>query len=196
MTIKTYSYTYTDEQFPHGLIEIYDGDQHFEYHEIGEIEGIHYIWTDAEFIPEQEESSNFKEADVPEQFVNELKVDLVNQVKTKAEEYQSWNCKDMYLTSSLGFQINADQCSQNNLTVLAGLLPDDGTTSFKIYDNSFKTLTKDNLKTLLLECQQNGLSLYQQKFAHLAKIAACDSYADLKNLDLSYTMADYSKAAE
>src|SRR5574344_1988520 len=55
-----------------------------------------------------------------------------------SSKYQAWNCSDMYVTSSLGFKVNADQCSQNNISILINLLEDTATTSFKVYDNSFK----------------------------------------------------------
>ena len=109
-----------------------------------------------------------------------------------SSKYQAWGCSDMYVTSSLGFKVNADQCSQNNISVLIGLLDDKSTTSFKLYDNTFKVLNKSQLQTLLKECQQNGLALYQQKFAIQAEIAKATTKEELDAIVIDFVNADYS----
>lgn len=126
--------------------------------------------------------------------LNDAKAVKLQELSEKAGAYQSYNCKEMYITSSLGFQVNADQCSQKNLEVLIALLPDDTTTTtYKIYDNSFKELNRAQLKTLLSECEQNGLSLYQQKFTLQAKVNACTTKKELDAVEIVFTMMDFSK---
>ena len=109
-----------------------------------------------------------------------------------SSKYQAWNWSDMYVTSSLGFKVNADQCSQNNISVLIGLLDDESTTSFKLYDNTFKVLNKSQLQTLLKECQQNSLALYQQKFEIQAEIAKATTKEELDAIVIDFVNADYS----
>ncbi len=90
--------------------------------------------------------------------------------------------------------MNADQCSQKNMEVLISLLPDDETTTtYKIYDNSFKELTKPQLKVMLSECAQNDVQLYQQKFAYQAKIKACTTIDELNAITIKFEMMDFSK---
>lgn len=126
--------------------------------------------------------------------LNDAKAVKLLELSEKASAYQAYNCKEMYITSSLGFQVNADQCSQKNLEVLIALLPDDTTTTtYKIYDNSFKELNRVQLKTLLSECEQNGLSLYQQKFTLQAKVNACTTKEELDAVEIVFTMMDFSK---
>ena len=97
---------------------------------------------------------------------DELKTEKLSKLHSESSKFQSWNCSDMYIKSSLGVTANADQCSQNNIAVLIKMLPDDEKTiSFKLFDNSFKDLNRVELQTLLSECQKNGLAMYQQKFA-------------------------------
>lgn len=123
-----------------------------------------------------------------------LKNEKLEELAKLSEKYQAWNCKDMYITSSLGFQVNSDQCSQNNMQQLISLLPDDvTTTSFKIYDNTFKALTRVELKTLLAECIQAGLQLYQTKFALQAAIAKATTYEELDAIEIKFDMVDFTE---
>lgn len=127
--------------------------------------------------------------------LNDAKAVKLQELSEKASAYQSYNCKEMYITSSLGFQVNADQCSQKNMEVLISLLPDDETTTtYKIYDNTFKELNRVQLATLRNECEQNGVNLYQQKFAYQAKIKACTTIEEIKAITIEFTMMDFSKS--
>lgn len=123
-----------------------------------------------------------------------LKSRKLSELATESEKYQAWNCKDMYITSSLGFAVNADQCSQNNMQVLIGMMSDTDTAAFKIYDNSFKQLTRANLETLLKESNANGLALYQQKWELQAAINAAESKDELDKIEIKFVMQDYSAA--
>lgn len=133
--------------------------------------------------------------EIPEKTIDEVRTEKLQEVESKAGAYQSYNCKELYVTSSLGFKINADQCSQKNMEVLISLLPDDETTTtYKIYDNTFKELNRVQLATMKVECEQNGISLYQQKFALQAKVKAAASIAEIKAIEVVFTMMDFSKA--
>ena len=95
----------------------------------------------------------------------------------------------MYLTSSKGFKINADRKAQDNLKGLIGI---GLTCRFKDYDNEFHPgTTVEDLNLMLLECYQNGASLYQQKFAYEARVDAAKSAEDLY-FDVIFSMADFS----
>ena len=131
---------------------------------------------------------------IPEKTFEELKTEKLQALSAEASRFQAWNCKDMHIKSSLGFEINSDQCSQNNIQILIGMLPDDtATTSFKIYDNTFKALTKPQLKILLSECERAGLALYQTKFALQSAIEAAKTKEDLDAIKIEFVMMDFSK---
>lgn len=124
----------------------------------------------------------------------EAKASKLQALSSESSKYQAWNCKEMYITSSLGFAVNSDQCSQNNISVLIGMLPDDTTTTnFKIYDNTFKALNKPQLKILLAECEKAGLALYQTKFALQAAINKATTKEELDAIEIKFEMADFSK---
>lgn len=130
---------------------------------------------------------------IPPKTFEELKAEKLSKLHSESSKFQSWNCSDMYIKSSLGITVNADQCSQNNIAVLIKMLPDDKKiTSFKLFDNSFKDLNRVELQTLLSECQKNGLSLYQQKFALQVKIEACTTKDELETININFVFADYS----
>ena len=131
---------------------------------------------------------------IPEKTFEELKAEKLQELSAEASKYQAWNCKEMYITSSLGFAVNSDQCSQNNISVLIGMLPDDTTTAdFKVYDNTFKALNKPQLKTLLSECAKAGLALYKTKFALQAAIEKAATQKELDAIEIKFEMEDFSK---
>lgn len=131
---------------------------------------------------------------IPEKTLEELRAEKLQTLSSESAKYQAWNCKEMYITSSLGFAVNSDQCSQNNISVLIGMLPDDTTTTdFKVYDNTFKALNKPQLKTLLSECAQAGLALYKTKFALQAAIEKASTEKELDAIVIKFEMADFSK---
>lgn len=131
---------------------------------------------------------------IPEKTLEELRSEKLQALSSESAKYQAWNCKDMYITSSLGFAVNSDQCSQNNISILIGMLPDEvTTTNFKIYDNSFKALNKPQLTTLLAECESAGLELYQTKFKLQALINTAKTKEELEAIKIEFVMKDFSK---
>ena len=100
----------------------------------------------------------------------------------------------MTFKSSLGFVVDGDARSRDNLTGLIniGVEP----VAFRDHDNGDHSLTLDNLKTLLKEAQMNGAMLYQQKWALQKTIADAKSLKALKAIEIQFVMADFSEEAE
>ena len=101
---------------------------------------------------------------------------------------------DMTFKSSLGFVVDGDARSRDNLSGLINIGQEP--VSFRDHDNGDHSLTLDNLKTLLREAQMNGAMLYQQKWALQKAIGACRSIKALKAVEIKFTMADFSKKEE
>lgn len=97
---------------------------------------------------------------------------------------------DMIIKSSLGFSINADLRSQNNLRglITVGVEP----VNFMTADNNVKSLTLEQLNILLDECIKNGQYLYQQKWAYRAQINACTTKEDLAAITFDFKMKDFA----
>ena len=125
----------------------------------------------------------------PEPTLAELKARKLAEISAEAHKYSQYECGEMYLTSSKGFRINADGRAQDNLK---GLISLGVTCRFKDYDNEFHPgTTVEDLNLMLLECYQNGASLYQQKFEYEARVDAAKSAEDLY-FDVTFSMADFS----
>jgi hypothetical protein len=115
-----------------------------------------------------------------------------NNLLDSISRFDEYKNDDMYLTSSLGFRINADARSQNNIIGLITLnQKSDKKITFKDYDNNFQFVSVDELKTLLSECYQNGNNLYQQKWAFKAQIERCTSEEELKKLIFNFKMMEF-----
>lgn len=125
----------------------------------------------------------------PESTIEELKVKKLAEISAEAHKYSQYECETMYLTSSVGFKINADHKSQDNIR---GLIALGQPCAFKDFDNVFHTNTSiEDLNTMLTECYANGASLYQQKFEYEARVDAAESAEDLY-FDVIFSMADFS----
>ena len=125
----------------------------------------------------------------PGSTIEELKAKKLAEISAEAHKYSQYECGEMYLTSSRGFRINADGRAQDNLKGLIGI---GLTCKFKDYDNEFHDgITVEDLNLMLLECYQNGASLYQQKFEYEARVDAAKSAEDL-NFEVTFSMADFS----
>lgn len=111
------------------------------------------------------------------------------QLKQESEKYSAYECETMFVTSSLGFKINADHKSQDNIR---GLIALNTPTAFKDFDNQFHQVSVDDLNTLLAECYANGASLYQQKFNMELQISQLQDVEEVDNYPIVFNMSDFS----
>lgn len=79
---------------------------------------------------------------------------------------------DAHLTSSLGFEIDANQTANENITGLLVTIGN-GTTQFCDYNNVFHEVNKADLETMQTEIIQNAQYLYQQKWSYRSQIEEC-----------------------
>ena len=125
----------------------------------------------------------------------ELKGFKKQQVENATEGFDSKR-KDpsMFFKSSLGFNVDGDARSRDNLDGLKaiGIEP----VTFRDHDNIDHSLTLANLELLIKEANMNGAMLYQQKWKLQAAIDGAKSVKALKAIDIKFTMADFSKKEE
>ena len=97
----------------------------------------------------------------------------------------------MIFKSSLGFTVDGDARSRDNLSGLIniGVEP----VAFRDHDNGDHSLMLEDLKMLLKEAQMNGAMLYQQKWKLQKAISDAKSLKALKAIEIKFTMADFSK---
>ena len=101
---------------------------------------------------------------------------------------------DMVINSSLGFNVNADLRSQNNLRGLIDFMTDTETTSYIDYENKAHDLSKSQLEILLKEVVLNGSNLYKQKWNYSKQIKnATNSDDDTLLQEFKFTMLNFGE---
>ena len=126
-----------------------------------------------------------------EKTIDELKAEKLAELTAITSKFDNQLVNtDMIIKSSLGFTINADLRSQNNLRGLisVGIEP----VNFVTADNSVQSLTLEQLNVLLTECALNGQSLYLQKWGYQAQINACTTKEELEAITFEFKMKDFS----
>ena len=122
----------------------------------------------------------------------EMKGFKLMQVENATEGFDSKR-KDpsMFFKSSLGFNVDGDARSRDNLDGLKaiGIEP----VTFRDHDNIDHSLTLANLELLIKEANMNGAQLYQQKWQMQAKIESAKSLKALKAIEIVFKMADFTE---
>ena len=130
----------------------------------------------------------------PEKTLSELKSEKLSELTAITSKFDNQLVNtDMIIKSSLGFTINADLRSQNNLRGLisVGIEP----VNFVTADNSVQSLTLEQLNVLLNETAQNGQHLYLLKWHYREQIEQAKTKKELKAIELNFAMKDFSKVS-
>ena len=128
----------------------------------------------------------------PIQNLDELKSEKLSELTAITSKFDNQLVNnEMIIKSSLGFTINADLRSQNNLRglIAIGIEP----VNFVTADNSVKSLTLEQLNVLLSECAQNGQHLYLLKWQYREQIEQAQTVEELNTIEFKFTMHDFSK---
>lgn len=121
----------------------------------------------------------------------EMKGFKLMQVKNATEGFDSKR-KDpsMFFKSSLGFSVDGDARSRENLDGLAFLGSEPVT--FRDHDNVDHSLNLADIETLLREARKNVALLYQQKWQIQEAIRKCETLDALKAIEIRFTIADFA----
>ena len=128
----------------------------------------------------------------PIQNIDELKSEKLSELTAITSKFDNQLVNnEMTVKSSLGFSINADLRSQNNLRGLisVGLEPVD----FVDSENASHSLSIEQLNILLNECALNGQNLYQQKWNYREQIENATTVEELNSIEFNFEMKDFSK---
>ena len=128
-----------------------------------------------------------------------VKSSLLQYIDAQTAKFEDNLNKDMYFTSSLGFKVNGDRRTKDNLQDLItffDLQAKEGKIQYRDYDNQDQTLTKEQLQTLLTEHVTNGQMLYNLKWQLQSKVKSAESLDDLHNITIAFPMMDFSPKAE
>ena len=127
----------------------------------------------------------------PNQNLDELKSDKLAELTAITSKFDNQLVNtDMIIKSSLGFTINADLRSQNNLRglITVGVEP----VNFVTADNSVQSLTLEQLNVLLNESIENGKKLYETKWKYRDMILNSSSTEELNAIEFKFTMMDFT----
>lgn len=142
-----------------------------------------------EVEPKEDGTRQFQIKKPKEPTLEELREQKLNDLSSKASRFEKTENKDMFLTSSLGFRVNADPKAKRNIDTLIELQVQ----TFRDYDNVTHTdITVQDLETIKREISLNAVNLYKQKWAYADQIKACESIEELDRIDLNFTMLDFS----
>ena len=123
----------------------------------------------------------------------EMKGFKKQQVENATEGFDSKR-KDpsMFFKSSLGFNVDGDARSRDNLDGLKaiGIEP----VTFRDHDNIDHSLTLANLELLIKEANMNRTQLNQQKWQMQAQIDGAKSIKELRAIEIVFKMADFSRS--
>ena len=128
----------------------------------------------------------------PEKTLDELKSEKLSELTAITSKFDNQLVNnEMIIKSSLGFSINADLRSQNNLRglIAVGVEP----VNFVTADNSVKSLSIEQLNILLNECTQNVQHLYLFKWQYREQIEQAKIVEELNTIKFKFTMTDFSK---
>ena len=123
--------------------------------------------------------------------LDEMKGFKLMQVKNATEGFDSKR-KDpsMFFKSSLGFSVDGDARSRENLDGLAFLGSEP--VAFRDHDNMDHSLNLADIGTVLREARKNVALLYQQKWQIQEAIRKCETLDALRKIEIVFRMADFS----
>ena len=105
-----------------------------------------------------------------------------------AGSFEQTENKDMVLTSSLGFRVNADPKAKRNIDTLIELQVQ----TFRDYDNVIHNdITVQDLETIKREISLNAVNLYNQKWIMETEIKDLETIEDIKNYEIKFEMLKF-----
>lgn len=122
-----------------------------------------------------------------------LKAEKLTEISAVADAFEQMKCDAMFVISSLGFRVNADRRSLQNVENMVSL---GESQQFKDYDNTFHYLSIEELKVIANEIILNGLNLYSQKFAMQQQIATATDYDTVANFEVDFQMMDFTDSEQ
>ena len=143
-----------------------------------------------EIEPLEDGTRQFQIKKLKEPTLEELREHKLNELSSKASQFEQTENKDMFVTSSLGFRVNADPKAKRNIDTLIELQVQ----TFRDYDNVIHNdITVENLETIKREISLNAVNLYNQKWTMESEINSLETIEDVKNYEIKFEMLNFTK---
>lgn len=120
-----------------------------------------------------------------EEFVRDLETERANKLSELSTAFE--DASEMaHLTSSLGFQIDANETANRDIEGLTLVMSDTDTTLFCDYNNQFHEVTRAQLETMRREIVANSQRLYQIKWQYRSLIEAATTVDELDAITIRF----------
>ena len=134
------------------------------------------IWCNTNKAVIEDKGDYYEVVAMPEKTLDELKTEKLAELETAFTRAS----QEAHCTSSVGFEIDADEIANRNIEGLVLVMQPEGTTLFRAYDNTFHEVTREQLETMRTEIVVNSQYLYQAKWTMEARIRAAETAEALK----------------
>ena len=125
----------------------------------------------------------------PIKSLEDVKKEKLNTLNLKASQFEKTENKEMVVTSSLGFRINADPKAKRNIDTLIEL----GVTTFRDYDNEIHAnVSLEDLTTIKREISLNAVNLYNQKWQMEYQINTLETIEEVEKYQIHFEMLNFS----
>lgn len=122
-----------------------------------------------------------------EEIIEEAKAGKLKELSELTDNI--FNSQETYLTSSLGFRINARSKALEDINSL--IILGDEVTYFNDFDDVIHELIVEQLEILQKEVIKSGQNIYQQKWAYRKQIENAQSVEDVLNIEFNFIMSDF-----
>ena len=120
-----------------------------------------------------------------EEFVRDLETERANKLSELSTAFE--DASEMaHLTSSLGFEIDANETANRDIEGLTLVMSDTDTTLFCDYNNQFHEVTREQLETMRREIVVNSQRLYQIKWQYRSLIEAATTVDELDAITIRF----------
>lgn len=120
-----------------------------------------------------------------EEFVRDLETERANKLSELSTAFE--DASEMaHLTSSLGFEIDANETANRDIEGLTLVMSDTDTTLFCDYNNQFHEVTRAQLETMRREIVANSQRLYQIKWQYRSLIEAATTVDELNAITIRF----------
>lgn len=141
-----------------------------------------------EIEPTEDGTRQFQIKAIPAPDFEELKTAKLNELSKLTDKI--FNSQDTYLTSSLGFRINARSKALEDINSL--IILGDEVTYFNDFDDVIHELSVEQLEVLQKEVIKSGQSIYQQKWAYRNQIENAKSVEILQKIEFEFAFSDFN----
>ena len=119
------------------------------------------------------------------EFVRDLETERANKLSELSTAFDMAS-ETAHLTSSLGFEIDANETANRDIEGLTLVMSDTDTTLFCDYNNQFREVTKADLETMRREIVANSQRLYQIKWQYRSLIEAATTVEELDAITIRF----------